>query len=145
MPRPSSPTRCARAPVSSISADAFDRSPSLSFSRWMRKPSPRGMKKQERPAGACARTKNASDIGAEQNHFSPSSTYSPSPAGVARIVFERRSEPPCFSVIVIPHSAPRPYSVEVSRGSHSSARFGALSRSAGTAACVIDTGQPCPA
>ena len=37
-PRPSSPTSRAHAPSSSISLDAFERSPSLSFSRWMRKP-----------------------------------------------------------------------------------------------------------
>ena len=32
---------------------------------------------------------------------------SPSPAGSARVVPARTSEPPCFSVIAIPHSAPR--------------------------------------
>ena len=31
----------------------------------------------------------------------------PSPAGSARVVPARTSEPPCFSVIAIPHSAPR--------------------------------------
>ena len=28
-------------------------------------------------------------------------------AGSARVVFARTSEPPCFSVIAMPHSAPR--------------------------------------
>jgi hypothetical protein len=65
--------------------------------------------------------------------------------GVALVVFERRSDPPCRSVIVIPHKAPRPYAVEVSRGSHSAERSGADARSAGTAAWVIETGQPWPA
>ena len=37
-PRPSSPTRVAHAPSSSISLDAFDRLPSLSLSRWMGMP-----------------------------------------------------------------------------------------------------------
>ena len=76
-PRPSSPTRCATASSSRISAEAFERLPSLSFSRSIRKPFRvpssriRGRRKQVRPSGACARTRNASDIGAEQNHLSP--------------------------------------------------------------------------
>ena len=42
-------------------------------------------------------------------------------------MFARTSEPPCFSVIAIPHSAPA-----ISRGSHSAAIAGST-RSAGTA------------
>ena len=34
-PRPSSPSRCAQVSSNSISADAFERLPSLSLSRWM--------------------------------------------------------------------------------------------------------------
>jgi hypothetical protein len=36
-PRPSSPTRPGQAPSNSTSAEAFDRLPSLSLSRWIRK------------------------------------------------------------------------------------------------------------
>ena len=103
-------------------------------------PSPRGTRKQESPPGACARTKNASDMGAEQNHFSPYSSYSSPPSGRAAVVFVRTSEPPCRSVIAIPQRVRA-----VKRGSHSAARCGAAARSAGTAACVIEIGQPCPA
>ena len=76
-PRPGSPTRQAKAPEYSTSADALDRLPSLSFSRWtcmaLRLPSgsTRGSRKQVRPSGAWARTRNRSDIGAEQNHLWP--------------------------------------------------------------------------
>ena len=59
-------------------------------------------------AAACARTRNRSHIGAEQNHLWPVSSYSPSAAarsGRATVVFARTSEPPCFSVIAMPHSA----------------------------------------
>ncbi|CAM5264829.1 hypothetical protein SGRI78S_07347 [Streptomyces griseus subsp. griseus] len=61
--------------------------------------------------------------------------------------------PPCFSVMPIPRSAPAfsigfrspsTYVCEVSSGSHSAASAGSV-RSVGTAACVIDSGQPCPA
>ena len=64
-------------PSNSISLDAFDRSPSLSFSRWMRMgfrvPSGfhRGTRKQLIPPGAWASIRKASDIGAEQNHLCP--------------------------------------------------------------------------
>ena len=126
----------------------------------MRKPlrepsgSTRGTRKQERPAGACASTRNASLIGAEQNHLCPSSTYSPPPSGRATVVFVRTSEPPCRSVIAMPHERarfsaagrrPKSYSRDVSSGSHSAASAGADARSAGTAACVIEIGQPWPA
>ena len=72
------------APSSAISAEAFERLPSLSFSRSIRKPGcGRSSRKQERPAGACASTRKASLIGAEQNHLWPSSTQA-SPSGRAR-------------------------------------------------------------
>ncbi len=76
-PRPSSPTSQPTAPSYSISAEAFDRLPSLSFRRWsrirLRLPSgrTRGSMKQLRPPGAWARVRNRSDIGAEVNHLCP--------------------------------------------------------------------------
>src|SRR3546814_200460 len=95
---------------------SFDLLPTLSFSRWMRMAlrlpsgSQRGMKKQLRPPGACASTRWASFCGQEKNHLWPVMTYSPPgpplPTGVARVVFERTSEPPCFSVMPMPISAP---------------------------------------
>ena len=115
-PRPSSPTSRAQAPSNSTSLDAFERFPSLSFRRWMWKPlrSPsgvkRGRRKHESPPSAWARTRNASHIGAEQNHLWPVISYSaPGPPplrGRAVVVLARTSEPPCFSVMAIPHSAP---------------------------------------
>lgn len=75
-PRPSSPTRRAQlSPSNSTSAEAFERLPSLSLSRWIRKElrlpsgSTRGSRKQVSPPGARASTRKASDIGAEQNHL----------------------------------------------------------------------------
>ena len=115
-PRPSSPTSWAQAPRNSTSLEAFERLPSLSLSRWMwkrlRSPSgvQRGSRKQEIPPSAWARTRNASHIGAEQNHLWPVSSYSapgpPPSIGTATVVLARTSEPPCFSVIAIPHRAP---------------------------------------
>ena len=115
-PRPSSPTIRAQAPRNSTSLEALERLPSLSLSRWMwialRSPSgvKRGMKKQESPPSAWARTRNASHIGAEKNHLWPVIAYSaPGPppfSGVAVVVLARTSEPPCFSVIPIPQRAP---------------------------------------
>ncbi len=77
-PRPSSPTRQATVvPSNSTSAEALERLPSLSFSRWMRNalrvPSgrTRGSRKHVSPPGAWASTRNTSDIGAEQNHLWP--------------------------------------------------------------------------
>ena len=99
----------------------------------------RSTRKQERPAGACASTRNASLIGAEQNHLWPSMIQI-SPSARAVVSFARTSEPPCRSVIAIPQSA----SPLVRRGIHSSARSG-CARRAGTAANVIETGQPTPA
>jgi len=94
----------------------LERLPSLSLSRWiwirLRSPSGvnRGSKKHESPPSAWARTRKASHIGADMNHLWPVSAYSvPAPPpfiGAATVVFARTSEPPCFSVIPIPHSAP---------------------------------------
>ncbi len=62
------------------------------------------------PPSAWARTRNASHIGAEKNHLWPVISYSaPGPpplSGRATVVLARTSEPPCFSVIPIPASAP---------------------------------------
>ena len=70
----------------------------------------RGIRKHESPPGAWASTRNASHIGADMNHLWPVSSYSaPGPppfSGPRVVVFARTSEPPCFSVIAIPHSAP---------------------------------------
>ena len=116
-PRPSSPTIVPRARSSSISLDAFERLPSLSFSRWilkaLRVPSSitRGTRKQERPPGAWASTRKASHMGAEQNHLWPvircSAPAPERPTGSARVVLARTSEPPCFSVMAMPISTPR--------------------------------------
>ena len=77
-PRPGSPTIRAQAPWSSSSLDAFERLPSLSFSRCRRKPSlrapsgrTRGSAKQLSPSPVWARTRKRSHIGAEQNHLCP--------------------------------------------------------------------------
>ena len=57
--------------------DAFERLPNLSFRRWMKKRlrvpsgSERGTKKQVTPLGVRASVRNASLIGAEQNHLCP--------------------------------------------------------------------------
>src|SRR5437763_5959380 len=157
-PLPSSPSSQASAESNSTSELAFDRFPSLSLSRWMwnplRVPSGRhlGRRKHDRPPGACARTRNASHIGAEQNHLWPVISYAPPPAGSARVVLARTSEPPCFSVMAIPHSAPafshagtnrRSYVLDRNLGSHSAASSG-LARSAGIAAYVIEMGHPNP-
>ncbi len=82
-PRPSSPTRRAHVPSNSTSAEALERLPSLSLSRWtanvLRVPSGsiRGSRKQvsppppAEPSGTRASTRKPSDIGAEQNHLCP--------------------------------------------------------------------------
>ena len=68
------------APRSSISLDAFETFPILFFRRMtlsaFLSPSSvkRGTRKQESPGPVCARTRNASHIGAERNHLWPSST-----------------------------------------------------------------------
>ena len=60
------------------------------------------------PSGACASTRNTSFIGAEVNHLCPCRVYSPSTDGRRRasVTLARTSEPPCFSVIPMPASAP---------------------------------------
>ena len=72
--------------------------------------------------------------------------------GRASVTLARTSEPPCFSVIPMPHSAPRfsltgrspgSYVVEASSGVHSLASASST-RSAGIAAYVIEIGQPWP-
>jgi len=120
-PRPSSPTIHASALSSSISLDALDRLPSLSFRRTIRNPqlrspsgSQRGTRKQVRLPGACASIRNTSDIGAEQNHLCPVSAHRPpspstSPPPTirsARVVLARTSDPPCFSVMAMPARTP---------------------------------------
>ncbi len=160
-PRPSGPTRRAQVSSYSISAEAFERLPSLSLSRCRKKrfcvPSgrKRGTRKQVSPPGPCASVRKASDMGAEQNHLCPVRRKIPSPspaAGRARVELARTSEPPCFSVIAMPKIAPSlsragmkraSYSVDRMRGVHSSASAGSLA-SAGTAAKVIAIGQQTP-
>ena len=79
-PRPSSPTIQASAPRSSVSLDALDALPILFFRRSTCKgfllPSgrQRGSKKQDKPAGVCASTKNASHMGAETKYLWPTSS-----------------------------------------------------------------------
>ncbi len=126
-PAPSSPTSQAEAASNSTSLEAFERLPSLSFSRCRRKrlrsPSgvQRGKRKQERPPSAWARTRKASHIGADMNHLWPVSSYSaPGPppfTGRATVVLARTSVPPCFSVIPIPARAPRLSGAGALRGS----------------------------
>ncbi len=105
------------------------------------------------PPAAWASTRNTSFIGAEVNHLWPCRVYSPSAAdGRASVTFARTSDPPCFSVIPMPASAPRfsasgrrpgSYVVDASSGVHSFA-IASSTRSAGMAAYVIEIGQPCP-
>ena len=77
MPRPGSPTSQAAACRYSTSDEALEVLPSLSFSRWMcmafllPSGSTLGSRKQLRPSGACASTRNRSHMGAEQNHLCP--------------------------------------------------------------------------
>ena len=62
-------------------AEALDRLPSLSLSRWSRiglrvpSGSTRGTRKHDSPPGAWARVRKKSDIGAEVNHLWPTSAY----------------------------------------------------------------------
>jgi hypothetical protein len=114
-PRPGSPTSRPHVPSNSTSDEALERLPSLSFRRCRRKglrvPSgrTRGTAKQPMPSSVRARTRNRSHIGAEQNHLCPRRRYSspgpPAPTGAAEVVLARTSEPPCFSVMAIPHVA----------------------------------------
>ena len=91
----------------SISEEAFERFPTFSFRRWMRKllrdpsGSERGTKKHVTPSGRRARVKNPSLMGAEQNHLWPVRRQF-DPSRHAAVATARRSEPPCFSVIAIP-------------------------------------------
>src|SRR4051812_49007521 len=123
-PRPSSPTSHAVAPSYSTSLEALAWLPSLSFKRCnnirLRVPSgnTRGRKKQLKPPGACARTRNTSHIGAEVNHLWPRSEYVPSPFGVASVVPALTSEPPCFSVIDMPAVIPALVAGTFSSGSY---------------------------
>src|SRR3546814_5947199 len=83
----------ARACMNSTSPEALLQSPSLSFNRISAKAffvpsgSRRGSRKQLSPPGACASTRNPSDIGAEKNHLCPTSAYSSPPSDVAVVVF----------------------------------------------------------
>lgn len=66
----------------------------------------RGTRKQDSPAAVSpvsvwARTRKASDCGAEQNHLCPVRDQVSSPESVAVVVLARTSEPPCFSVIAM--------------------------------------------
>ncbi len=67
--------------------------------------SDRGTKKQVTPSPVLASVKNASLMGAEQNHLWPSRLHV-SPDFMAVDCTARRSEPPCFSVIAMPIVAP---------------------------------------
>src|SRR5256885_3113216 len=112
-PSPSAPNGQPIASSYSISADAFDRLPSLSFKRCrriaLRVPSgrTRGSRKHDRPPGAWASVRNMSDMGADVNHLCPNRLYVPSASGVAVVVLARTSEPPCFSVMDMPAIRPR--------------------------------------
>ena len=105
--------------------------------------------------GACASTRNTSHIGAEQNHLWPVSS-------VLAVGAERlgagRVGPDVGAALLLGHAhageqpglagrraaAPGRTTVAVSPGSQSAATAGSVRR-AGTAAYVIDTGQPWPA
>lgn len=106
-PRPSSPISRPRTPWSSTSDEASERVPSLCLRRWIRKPgSALSIRKQDRPAGARASVRKTSQLGWEQNHLCPVIAYDPSAWPSAWVVFARTSEPPCFSGIAMPASAP---------------------------------------
>src|SRR5207237_4493426 len=119
--RPSSPRSCAHAPSNSTSLEALDRLPSLSLRRCrknrLRAPSGvhRGNRKQESPPGACASTRKASLIGAEQNHLCPVSRHA-SPSRTARVVLARTSAHPGVAVLPIPLSADVLHDAEDGRG-----------------------------
>ena len=103
-----------------------------------RRGSQRGSRKHESPRSVCASTRNASHIGAEQNHLWPVSSYSapgpPRPSARARVVLARTSEPPCFSVIAMPKSAPVFSAAGRMRGSYAVRRR-----------CAAPTRRPAPA
>ena len=115
--------------------------------------SARGTTKHDSPSCACASTRKTSFMGAEVNHLWPCSVYSPSTwVSLASVTLARTSEPPCFSVMPMPASAPAfsatgripgSYVVAASAGVHSLASVSST-RNAGTAAYVIEIGQPWP-
>ena len=114
-PRPSSPTRRAQVPSNSTSLEAFDRLPSLSLSRWIandvaacRPASTRGTRKQVRPPG---RLREHQEAVAHRRRTEPlvageRRTRRRRPAARAVVVLARTSQPPCFSVMPMPKSAP---------------------------------------
>ncbi len=116
IPLPSSPTNQALAASNSTSELALALLPNLSFKRCtsmaLIEPSGKtlGIKKQDRPAGVCAKIKNASHIGAEKNHLWPVILYfapqASEPSCTAIVVLALTSEPPCFSVMPIPIVTP---------------------------------------
>ena len=77
MPASGVPSRKPNVSVNSTSEEAFERLPSLSFSRWKRRPLAepssrrRGTRKQPRPSRVCASMTKASLIGADMNHLWP--------------------------------------------------------------------------
>ena len=111
-PRPGSPTIRASAPCSSISLDAFERLPSLSFNRCrcmaLRVPSGRirGSAKHDRPSGACASTRKRSHIGAEQNHLWPVSAYAAGPRVAVRRHRDRRVRAHVRAALLLRHRHP---------------------------------------
>ena len=136
-PRPSSPSRRAQVPSSSTSADAFDRLPSLSFSRCSRNVlrvpsgSTRGTTKQVSPPGAWASTRNTSHIGAEQNHLCPVSTYSPS---AAERLGPGRVRPDVGAALLLGHAHARPAARTWSAASRNPASYDVASAPARTRA-----------
>ena len=112
----------------STSLEALERLPSLSLSRWIesrcaRRRAASAAAESRTARRACASTRNASHIGAEQNHLWPVERVArPAPRRRRRraVVFARTSEPPCFSVIPMPISAPGLSRPGAGRGSYSS-------------------------
>ena len=163
-PRPSSPTR--RAQVSRRTRPRWRRwsgcpaCPSAAGSRkTLRVPSgsTRGTRKQVSPPGRLRPAPGSRPTSApSRTTCARSAAYSPvAPAsGSARVVLARTSLPPCFSVMPIPNEGARLLPRRAAAPARTRARSAAAPtrrpapgsvRSAGTAACVIDTGQPCPA
>src|SRR5689334_4328234 len=83
----------------------------------------RGTRKQVNPASLYASVRNASLMGAEQNHLCPVSVNVPSLFLLARVVFARTSEPPCFSVIAMPMVTAVFPAAGTERGSYMDARI----------------------
>ena len=161
-PRPSSPSRRAQVPSSSTSAEALDRLPSLSFSRCSRNVLRVAVRQHPRHARSRSARRAPGPARGTRRTSAPSRTTcarsagsSPSGRrGTARVVLARTSEPPCFSVIPIPASSAalvrRLAQAGVVRPVRSAAAPSAAAsagsvRRAGTAAYVIEIGQPCPA